>query len=212
MSFKLKKKFSQLVAENLWSRIGIACLTALSLMLAIAALSRDTVVVMKPPLAVPGEQNSYWVSNKAASESYLRSWGLFMGMMLGNVTPTTVNFLKDQLTPLLGPGIYHDVVNILEIQAQQIRDDNITMRFEPKYIEYEKDSDKVFVYGYSFVKAMDGDENRDERTYEFQIEIADHLVRFNHFDTYDSRPKNARVLQQIKRREASRKERDRKHG
>jgi hypothetical protein len=74
--------------------------------------------------------------------------------LLGNVTPGTVDFVKERLTPLLSPSIYQDVIDAIEIQAQQIKNDRVTMRFEPRFVEYEPKSDKVFVYGYSYVKGL----------------------------------------------------------
>ena len=66
---------------------------------------------------------------------------------------------------MLSPEIYQDVIDAIEIQSKQIKEDRVTMRFEPRFVEYEEKSDKVFAYGYSYVKgASSQQEERGERT------------------------------------------------
>ena len=128
--------------------------------------------------------------------------------MTGNITPSNVDFLKDRLKPLLSPAIYSDVIDTLEMQAQNIKDDRITMRFEPRFVEYEKTTDRVFVYGYSFVKGATGDEERDDRTYEYKIKISNYAPMILDLNTYEGKPRTERVLDQLQKQENIRRKRD----
>lgn len=65
------------------------------------------------------------------------------------------------MEPILAPAIYQEFIDALEIQAQEIQADRITMRFEPRFVEYEETTDKVFVYGHSFVKGAAFDAKRN---------------------------------------------------
>jgi conjugal transfer pilus assembly protein TraE len=123
----------------------------------------------------------------------------------GNVTPDNVAFIKERLKPLLSPAIYGDVIDSLEEQSLNIKQDRISIRFEPKFVEYEKVSDKVFVYGYSFIKGSADDENRQERTYEYRIKIANYAPMIMDLNTYQGKPKTERVLLQLQQREENKR-------
>ena len=128
--------------------------------------------------------------------------------MFGNVTPSNVGFIKDRIDRLLSPAIYNDVVNVLEMQSQQIRNDRVSIRFEPRFVEYEPKSEKVFVYGYSFTKGMSNEsEVRTDRTYEFEIAISNYIPVIDFMDTYEGRPRTEDVLERLQRREERRSER-----
>lgn len=62
---------------------------------------------------------------------------------------------------MLSPEIYQDVIDAIEIQSKQIKEDRVTMRFEPRFVEYEEKSDKVFAYGYSYVKGASSQQGRN---------------------------------------------------
>lgn len=133
------------------------------------------------------------------------AWGFAFAQLLGNVTPGTVDFVKERITPLLSPSIYQDVIDAIEIQAQQIKNDRVTMRFEPRFVEYEPKSDKVFVYGYSYVKGASSNEERSERSYEFAIKISNYAPVLDYIDTYVGKPRTKTVLEQLQRKEENRR-------
>lgn len=191
-------------AENRWNRLAIVGLIGLAGLLSVKVMTKDAVVVLQPVTL----SEEAWVTKAQASQSYLESWGLFLAQLVGNVTPATVDFLKDRLGPLLAPAIYADVIEAVEVQANQIRNDRVSMRFEPRAIEYELSTNKVFVYGNSFVKGVNGTEERNERTYEFEISISQYQPTVHYMTTYAGRPRTERIVQQHERREEMRIERE----
>lgn len=192
------------LVENKWNRIFNGALAFTVLLLAYMALTKDQIVIVKPETL----GSEAWITKADSSESYKESWGLFFAQMTGNITPSNVDFLKDRLKPLLSPAIYSDVIDTLEMQAQNIKDDRITMRFEPRFVEYEKTTDRVFVYGYSFVKGATGDEERDDRTYEYKIKISNYAPMILDLNTYEGKPRTERVLDQLQKQENIRRKRD----
>lgn len=191
-------------AENRWSRLFIAGLLALTFLLAIKALTKESIIVLQPPNLA----QEAWVTQSASSQSYQETWGLYLAQTLGNATPSTVGFLKERLGPLLAPNIYSDVMEAIELQANQIRNDRVSMRFEPRQIAYEESTGKVFVYGHSYVRGVSGKEDRGERTYEFVVKITQYQPTISFIDTYAGKPRTTRILQQIERREEIQKERE----
>lgn len=88
----------------------------------------------------------------AASDTDTRNMGSLSRRVNGNVTPGTIGFIETRLKSLLAPAIYHEVMCALKHQVEQIQHDQVTLRFEPRTIEYEAATDTVFVYGYAFEK------------------------------------------------------------
>lgn len=192
------------LTENKWNRIFNGGLTSAVLLLTYMVFTEDQIVVLQPETL----GSEAWITKADSSESYKESWGLFLAQMTGNITPANVDFLKDRLKPLLSPAVYSDIIDTLEIQAQNIKNDRITMRFEPRFVEYENTTDKVFVYGYSFVKGATGDEERKERTYEYRIRISNYAPMILDMNTYVGKPRTERVLEQLQKQEDVRRKRD----
>ncbi|MCB5162643.1 type IV conjugative transfer system protein TraE [Marinomonas algarum] len=183
--------------ENKWSRIFIVGLIAAVVVLSLMLTSKKTIVTIQPFTL----KNEAWVTEANASQSYKEAWGFALAQLLGNVTPTNVDFIKERLAGLLSPKIYSDVMSAIDVQAQEIRLDRVTIRFEPRFVEYEKDSEKVFVYGTSFTKGLSKDsEISTDRTYEFDIAVSNYIPVVDFIDTYKGRPRTEKVLERLRSR------------
>ncbi len=194
------KTYGGALTENRFNRFANLGQAVAVLVLLYMVNTKDQIVVTQPTELA----SEAWISSNAASQSYKESWGLHLAQLTGNVTPANVDFLKERLKPLLSPAIYSEVIDTLEMQAQDIRDDRITMRFEPRFVEYETTTDMVFVYGYSFVKGSSEDEERTDRTYEYRLKIDHYAPLIVHIDTYEGKPRSEQVLAQLKKQEERR--------
>lgn len=191
-------------AQAKWNHLFIVGLIVIVLLMTILLARRDTIVTIVP-FTLTDEQ---WVTENDSSAGYKEAWGFMLAQLFGNVTPATVGFVKERVDRLLSPAIYSDVMNVLEVQARQIKADRVSLRFEPRFVEYEPKTKKVFVYGYSFTKGMGKDqEKRSDRTYEFDISISNYLPVLDFMETYEGRPRTTEVLQRLQRREERRSER-----
>jgi conjugal transfer pilus assembly protein TraE len=190
--------------ENKWGRMFIAGLIVAVLVLIGMLANKQTIVTIQPFTL----HDEAWVTEGDSSQGYKEAWGFALAQLFGNVTPSNVGFIKDRIDRLLSPAIYNDVINVLEMQSQQIRNDRVSIRFEPRFVEYEPKSEKVFVYGYSFTKGMSNEsEVRTDRTYEFEIAISNYIPVIDFMDTYEGRPRTEDVLERLQRREERRSER-----
>ena len=156
--------------ENRWQRFLIAVLVLSNLLLAVAAFSRNTVVAIQPPTLSETAE----VSRNQATQPYLESWGLYLAELMGNVTPGNVSFIRVAIEPLLSPAVYQQVVDALDIQARH-----------------------VFVTGYSLVSGPSGDEQRQTRTYEFDIDIEQYRPKLSWMDTYEGQARTKRVREKL---------------
>ncbi|MDW1643017.1 TraE/TraK family type IV conjugative transfer system protein [Vibrio alginolyticus] len=179
--------------ENRWQRFLIAVLVLSNLLLAVAAFSRNTVVAIQPPTLSETAE----VSRNQATQPYLKSWGLYLAELMGNVTPGNVSFIRVAIEPLLSPAVYQQVVDALEIQARQIREDRVALKFQPRQVEYEYETGHVFVTGYSLVSGPSGDEQRQTRTYEFDIDIEQYRPKLSWMDTYEGQARTKRVREKL---------------
>ena len=190
--------FHGLKTEAYFSRMVTTVLLLLIMFLVAVLATRPTIITLQPWTLSEDAQ----VTRDDASRSYIEAWGFALSELIGNVTPGNVQFISDRLKPLLDPKIYHKVLEGLEANAQQLKDERITMRFEPRRVIYEKSSGKVFVNGYSFIRqGMSFEaEKREERTYEFVIRIANYAPLIMAIDTYEGVPHTRDVLQKQQER------------
>lgn len=193
-------------SENRWNRVIIGSLLGTVILLGVKNFTQDTVAVIQPMTLT----EEAWVSSKSASVSYQESWGLFLGTLLGNASPETAGFIRERIGPLLSPKIYPEVMLAINEQAESIRQDRVTMRFEPRYVLYEHDADRIYVYGNSFIKDTTTKESRSETTYEFQISIQKYQPVIEHMTVYGGKPRSERVLMQMQKRELKQAERESK--
>jgi conjugal transfer pilus assembly protein TraE len=182
-------------AENRWGRALITGLLLLLVLLAVERFRKETMVIMQPVTLT----QEAWLTQHQAAQSYKEAWGLFLAQLTGNVTPGTARFVQARLKPLLAPAIYHEVMNALHTQVQQILNDRVTLRFEPRAVEYEAATDKIFVTGYAFEKGASSEEHRRERSYEYRIQIAHYAPLIQFMDTYEGKPRTQAVLAQLAR-------------
>lgn len=193
---KLKQSWRSAVDENRFSRVAIAGLVIIVLIMTVALTQQKTAVTIIPPTL----NNEAEIKASDATQSYKDAWALYLAQLLGNVTPGNVEMLKDAIGPLLAPKIYEDVMRVLNQQADMIQADKITQRFEPRNVIYERDTGKSFVEGYAYTKGSAGDEKRASRVYEFRIEIDRYAPVVSYIDTYSGRPKTQKMLERMNRK------------
>lgn len=197
---------SKIQSAHLLVLVMVAC----NIVLALGLLFRDTVVTVVP-WTLSGEAE---VTKDDASQNYKESWGMAIALLLGNVQPATVDFIADRIKPLLSPEIYHEAVDALYSNAQILREERVTLRFEPRRVTYEKTSGRVFVSGYSYSRlgtSMD-EEKRHERTFEIGLEIAEYAPVITYIDTYTGKARTEDVIaneRKKKTRESYRERRER---
>ena len=128
--------------ENKWGRMFIAGLIVAVLVLIGMLANKQTIVTIQPFTL----HDEAWVTEDDSSQGYKEAWGFALAQLFGNVTPSNVGFIKDRIDRLLSPAIYNDVINVLEMQSQQIRNDRVSIRFEPRFVERKGLRLRLFVY------------------------------------------------------------------
>lgn len=197
---KYLKTWTGKVQEINYHRKITLGLLLLLFLICILLFRKETLVVIQPFTLT----NEASISINDSSQSYKESWGLALSLLLGNITPSNSDYIKERIGPLLHQSIYTDTMVVLQMQVDQIKDDRISTRFEPRSVVYEKTSDKVFVSGYYYIQSGIGKPEKTERTYEFVVEISNYLPLINFIDTYQGQPKTENVLKKEKNRQNQR--------
>lgn len=183
--FLVSYQGSRLTAMVAMLLLGLMLVTNSILVFALAN-KHESVILVPPHLT-----EEVRVIIGKSTEGYVKAWGLFIAELIGNVSPKNLKFIRASLDPLLAPNVYQQFVNVLEMQAQQILVDHISLRFEPKLVQFEEETGLVFVSGQSVIQGPSGDIKNMQRTYEFTVEMDGFRPLLTWIDTY---PGGARTL------------------
>lgn len=186
-----KKNIKGTISENKFLRNALIASLVINGAVGIGALSRDAVVTIIPPAM----SEQAWLDSNAASQEYTEAWALYIADRLGNVTPTSAEMVTESIAPLLAPDIYQDVVNAINEQVNQIRQDRVVLKFEPREVLREANSqNKFFVVGRSVMQGPNGRPERTEKTYEIEIKIHNYKPVIEYVTTYSGGPKTEDVV------------------
>lgn len=193
--YVLSYQGSKLTAIISSSLLGVMVLC--NLILGFSLLTKKESVVLVPPHLT----SEVKVIMNKTTLGYAKAWGLFLAELLGNVTPQNLKFIRASLEPLLDPNVYQQFINVIELQTQQISVDHISMRFEPKVVQYEEENSLIFVTGQGIIIGPTGDEKRIERTYEFKIKMKDFRPLLTWVDMYQGNARTKKVRERMQKNE-----------
>lgn len=89
------------------------------------------------------------IQSGEASQAYYEWWGLSLAELLGNLNPQNLLFIEAKLQSLLSPGLYQQVYETFNQQFHQLREDNVSLSFEPLQLEFDETTREVRVTGNS---------------------------------------------------------------
>lgn len=205
---KLKKNIAQTRQENSFLKMLAAGLVVINGVLVVGMISQDPVNTIVPPTMT--EQG--WVDSNSASDEYTEAWALYVATVVGNVNPSTASMIRATLEPLLDNSIYQDVVNAVEEQVNQIRQDRVVIKFEPKEVLRERENlNKFFVVGRSVMTGPNGRPKRSNITYEIEMSIRNYKPTITFLTTYSGRPKTEDVIRREKASEDAKARMEKNH-
>lgn len=188
---KMRKSIAGTRMENSFLRNAVVGLLVINACLGFALISKDTVVTLVPPTLA----EQAWLDSESAAEQYTESWALYIANLVGNVTPASAGMIRKSLEPLLDETIYQDVINAIEAQVSKIRQDRVVLKFEAKEVLREKDNpNKFFVTGRSIMTGPTGRPERQNVTYEVELEIQNYKPVIMNLATYGGGPKTEDVI------------------
>jgi conjugal transfer pilus assembly protein TraE len=166
--------------ENRIWRIAIIVLAVANLVLVGLVGQVERTVVLVPPV-LEGEVT---IAREYASQEVEESWGLYVAELLGNVSPETVDALTRVLDPLLSGGLRRTVMKAITEQTEEIKRENVSMRFAPRQVSYDQATHTVFVTGQHKTESPAAKPVTNERTYELRVEFRNYRPLLTHLEVY----------------------------
>jgi len=115
------------------------------------------------------------ISWDSANADYIKSFGLYMGTLVGNVTPKNAKFVTESMSQFLAPEIYAEtrgqILSFMEDPA--FRQGGFVVAFAPERVVYEPRTHKVYVIG-NYISTVLGQKDistQKQVVYEMEIVI-----------------------------------------
>ena len=173
--------------ENRFHRYAVLLLSITVLILGFGSVLKRQAVVLVPPTL----EEQATVEAGGASQQMQIAWGMYIASLIGNVTPTSAQFLKGNVGRYLSPALYRDVVSTIDEQVKQINDEQVTLQFIPKNATYDASTRFVYINGEFISRSVRGAERRGTRTYEFGFSVRNYQVLVNHLRVCEGQCKRA---------------------
>ncbi|MGI9295062.1 MAG: TraE/TraK family type IV conjugative transfer system protein [Pseudomonadales bacterium] len=187
---KYKLSWTDAVKNNSSKNLIIAVLIVTNFVVVFGWFrSKETIVLVPPTLDA-----RVTVSATKASEGYKTAWAVHVAELLGNVTPGNADFIAEHVGSILAPDAYRTMKSSLAEQIKDIKEDSITVSFEPRQTSYEKETDKVFVYGEFRSVGPTGKPQVFMRTYEMQIAMRFGRPWITNYFPYTGQPRTIQAL------------------
>lgn len=145
--------------------------------------NRERVVLVPPQLDA-----RVTVGMSTASSEYLKSFGLYIATLAGNITPYNVEFLTGILSRHLDSRVYTAVRTRLQAVAADpvFRSSGGASWFEARRLDYEKETSRVFVVGQlNTLSAGRSSPDVAPVVYDLKIEMRDGRPLVTALDSYE---------------------------
>jgi len=194
-------------AENTFLRLLVPLLIVSNIALGIALGTRERETILVPPQI----SDVMKVSSSKSDINYQKSWGLYIATLIGNITPGNADFVNEQISRFLDATMYHRIKQDLASQIIEIRNNNLTVSFEPNQIMYEDDTGRVFVLGKSQTSGTAGKLTKESRVFELKVDIVNGSPLVKDIQSYQGEARTTPVLEKLARRQLAQEERDKRN-
>lgn len=182
-----------MVAESRFKTVLIILLAISNIIAGVGWFkTRETVVLIPQHLDEIVE-----VSYSSASKGYKKAWALSMTQLIGNISPSNVEFLLDNLSSMLSPEVFQSLRGRMIKQIQEIQEEQLSISFETQNVVYEKGTDKVFVYGQLEAVGPSRVVRKKMRTYEYKITMRFGRPWVTSFSLYEGPPRTRLELKKF---------------
>ena len=129
------------------------------------------------------------ISNNSANSSYYKSWGNYIAISLGNLTPGNVKFVEKQLLPLIASTDYQTVKTGIQSEVASEIGNHVVTTFTPSEIIWQGKTGTVFVYGRLDQISPNGKyASGSYETYQMQMKIVRGMPKVSSVQLYMGHP------------------------
>ena len=143
---------------------------------------RDRVVLVPPNLDAKAI-----VAWNHANREYLKSFGLYIATLVGNIQPKSSTIVLDSVSAFMDPAIYTDFRRQLlaVIEDPVFKASGSVISFLPGSIQYESETNRVFVVGTLITSTSGAQKYQKQVVYEVGAEIREGRPWVTHFLSYE---------------------------
>ena len=121
-------------------------------------------------LSLPFMDTQVGIHSGSASQAYFEWWGLSLAELLGNLNPQNLSFVESRLQSLFSPNLYQQMQDSLNQQFHRLREDQVSITFEPLVLEFLKATQEVKVTGHS-VMSSGNQRMAGQKTFVFRFNL-----------------------------------------
>lgn len=147
-------------------------------------IDKERTLVVPPQIS-----QSFWVTNGAASSSYLEQMGSFVAWLVLDVTPASIDWKKDTLLSYVEPSQHGVLKARQEVEAERLKRLNASTYFSPQQLAPNAERQQVLVIG-RLRTLINGQETANEqKTYRVAFEFNGGRTQLKAFEEVsDARP------------------------
>ena len=165
--------------------IGVnALLAVIIVILVISVAGKHERIVLVPP-QLTAEAEIGWHD---ADQEYRKSIALYLSTMVGNITPKTIDFTIEAISPYFSEKIYPRLrTKLLSLKHDpQFINSPVSTYFSPERIIYEQVTDRIFVIG-NLISMGVKRKNTIPVTYEVIVKIKNGRPYVTYLESYKKR-------------------------
>jgi conjugal transfer pilus assembly protein TraE len=115
-----------------------------ALYMATTANDRERIILMPPVV-----DKTMMIGWDSANEDYLKSFGLYVATLIGNISQANAKFVADSVSQFISPSVYSEVRKTIlsAAESRQFKEAAASTKYTPTGVSYEAETRKVFVVG-----------------------------------------------------------------
>lgn len=125
---------------------GVAAALALGLLISVYTNFR-TLGMQRTVIVPPTIEKTFWLSSQTGSKEYLNQMAAFVGWLILDVDPSTVDWKKDLLLDFMAPDDHGAMRAQLETGAERLKRMNASTSFLPQQLNVDAERLTVTLYG-----------------------------------------------------------------
>lgn len=142
----------------------------------------DRIVLVPPSL-----DKKAVIAWEYANKEYLKSFGLYMATLVGNIQPKSSTIVLDSVSAFMDPAIYTDFRKqlMMIIEDPTFKASGSVISFLPQSIQYEVETSRVFVTGSIITSTSGSTKYQKNVVYEIGTKIREGRPWVTHFTSYE---------------------------
>ena len=159
------------IKANTALSISNLILVAITCAAVIHSANQKETIVLTPP-RVDEKMIINWDS---ANEPYLKSFGMYVSVLMANITESNAAFVADSISQFVDSSVYPGIRKTILATAETrvFKEAAAGTKFQPNSVLYEPSTNKVFVMGDKTLVTSAGDLGARPVVYEMTIRIVE---------------------------------------